>query len=250
MQRRLLLLGARHALPCKDLVLAAGKPEFARSISFSSALRKDQNEGKSGWLPQWLQSKLPSALGGTREYDELEELTFDAYAEYLQRARKLGGLTGFSYGTSRAGDPAAQGSLRLYEDIIREMRPEEKSDLSLFNADARYRVAVAVGCSMSQVDDCVAKFLWMKGLTEKLARMKREGKPLPTSPEQVEGELGSWRQFKKERGALGEGPIVPYDQRGPNGRPCPLAGTEAGRNTKCSLTRKAFKSCCGKRLLK
>lgn len=92
MQRRLLLLGARHALPCKDLVLAAGKPEFARSISFSSALRKDQNEGKSGWLPQWLQSKLPSALGGTREYDELEELTFDGMVQLLASRMARRGL--------------------------------------------------------------------------------------------------------------------------------------------------------------
>ncbi len=49
---------------------------------------------------------------------------------------------------------------------------------------------------------------------------------------------------------LPAGPVVPFSQKAANGQPCPLAGMDAGKNTKCPLTRKAFKSCCGKKVLK
>ena len=47
-----------------------------------------------------------------------QDMDLDTYAKSLSRARKLGGLTGFVHGTGKAGDAAAQGSLRMYEQII------------------------------------------------------------------------------------------------------------------------------------
>ncbi len=59
--------------------------------------------------------------------------------------------------------------------------------------------------------------------------------------------LGSWRQYKSDTAGDGDGG-VPWDHVGPKGQRCGLAGQPASRNTKCPLTRKAFKACCGKTL--
>lgn len=59
--------------------------------------------------------------------------------------------------------------------------------------------------------------------------------------------LGSWRQYKTEADGGAEGG-VPLDHVSARGQRCGLAGQPVSRNTKCPLTRKAFKACCGKTL--
>lgn len=114
----------------------------------------------------------------------------------------------------------------------------------------------------AQVDDTIARYLWMRTMTARMAQLKREGKEMPKTVDEVETMVGSWQQYKSELpeaaagGAAGSGDAaaaaagvtVPLAAKGPKGEPCPLAGSTAGRNTKCPLTRKAFKACCGKRL--
>ena len=41
-----------------------------------------------------------------------------------------------------------------------------------------------------QVDDCIAKFLYMKGMTAKVKHIKDEGKPMPKDYQQLEREFG------------------------------------------------------------
>lgn len=41
-----------------------------------------------------------------------------------------------------------------------------------------------------QVDDCIAKYEWMAHMTKQMAALKRAGKPLPQSVEEMEGMLG------------------------------------------------------------
>lgn len=167
----------------------------------------------------------------------------------------MGGLTGFAWNTSQASDTAAQGNLRLFESIIDAMTPEEKQNLDRFDSTARHRVAGTVGCTLAQVDDCIARYLWVKSMGVKLAQLKREGKPLPTSIEEIEKTVGNWRTYKNASGRGGEmgrsvagnNHLVPADATFPkDGRPCGLAGHEVGRNTRCPLTKKAYKNCCGK----
>lgn len=79
-----------------------------------------------------------------------------------------------------------------------------------------------------------------------MAELKREGKEMPKSVDEVERLLGNWRQYKGEAGGTAASGAVPLNAQGPKGLPCPLAGVQAGRNTKCPLTRKAYKACCGK----
>ncbi|GAB4815492.1 hypothetical protein N2152v2_002538 [Parachlorella kessleri] len=227
------------------------EPEAARTLVAATYNRNYSDEASSsssGWVPSWLKQRLPVGMGGSRGTDELEDLTLDKYAQGLKRARQLGGLTGWVHGSGKASDPAAQGSLRMYETIISAMTEDEKADLSLFTGAARERVAAQVGCRVAQVDDCIAKYLWMKHMTSKMAEMKAKGQELPSTVEAVEQTLGDWRQFKTQAGGGGR-PTVPYGYKTAEGYPCALAGSDASRNTKCPRTRKAFKACCGKRLL-
>ena len=65
-----------------------------------------------------------------------------------------------------------------------------------------YRVASlsflsAVDMRLLQVDDCIAKFLYMKSMTAKVKQLKDEGKPMPKDYQQLEKEFGKpWSACK------------------------------------------------------
>lgn len=48
-----------------------------------------------------------------------------------------------------------------------------------------------------QVDDCIAKYNWMKSMTAALALRRQQGKPAPKSVEEMESILGNWRSYKQ-----------------------------------------------------
>ena len=49
----------------------------------------------------------------------LEPLPCDAvFATSMKRARQMGSFTGFVHGTTSINDPAAKGTLRLFEQVI------------------------------------------------------------------------------------------------------------------------------------
>jgi len=207
----------------------------------------------TGWIP-WLKNKLPEKLGGNKELHDMENMTIDAYAASLRVSRIGGSVRGYVGGTSKIQDTLAQGNIRLFEDIIGAMNPDEKADLSLFDAAARQQVALKCCCTVSQVNDCIAKFEWVKQMMAQMASLKRQGKPIPSSLEELEqsGHIISWRQ-KRHQEEDSEFPgtgVVPRGQLDSKGRPCPLRGMNVGRSTKCRLTKKSWKSCCGKAKLK
>ena len=52
-------------------------------------------------------------------------------------------------------------------------------------------MAISMGMARSsQVDDCIAKFEWMAQMTQQMAAMKRAGKPMPASIDEIEAKLG------------------------------------------------------------
>lgn len=202
--------------------------------------------GGGGGITGWLTSKVSGLMGA----GDVEDLDLNTFGEQIKKARMLGGLTGYAYGTGAARDSAAQGTMRLFGQIIDAMTPEEKKNLQLFDAEARARVAQQVKCTTSQVDDCIARYLWTRQLTQLIAQRKRDGKPPITDIHELESTLGTWRQYKTQHeNADGSAALaVPLDHTGPKGQPCGLAGQPVGKNTKCPVTKKAFKACCGRTL--
>ena len=42
-----------------------------------------------------------------------------------------------------------------------------------------------------QVDDCIAKYMWMQTMVQKMAERKKQGLPMPASISEVEDQLGT-----------------------------------------------------------
>ena len=206
----------------------------------------ESNSGGGGWVPQWIKSRLP---GGSRD-----ELTVDSYVDSLKMARRLGGMTGSAFGSSNASDPAAQGSLLLFEKIFNQLTGEEKLEIEKVGFQRRAEVAQVVDCSMEQVDDCIARYLWTRRMTQQLAEYRKTGRSMPQNMQELEQAVGTWRSFKATSasqstrgGASSTGSIsIPVDAMNRNGQTCGLAGQTVGRSTRCPLLRKSYKACCGK----
>jgi hypothetical protein len=225
---------------------AAGRYAWIRTYSKIGRGGNDSesNSSSGGWIPQWIKSKLP---GGSRE-----ELTVDSYVESLKMARRLGSMTGSAFGTSNASDPAAQGSLLLFEKIFSQLTGEEKAEVEKIGLQRRAEVARVVGCSMEQVDDCIARYLWTKRMTEQLSEYKKTGRAMPQNMQELEQVVGTWKSFKASSPATSTGASlmgsisIPMDATSKNGQPCGLAGQTVGRSTRCPLHRKSYKACCGR----
>eukprot|EP00890_Picochlorum_soloecismus_P001312 jgi/Picsp_1/2181/NSC_05646-R1_protein translocase subunit 1-like len=220
------------------------------SKSEGNHYNSESESSSGGWIPQWIKSKLP---GGSSE--GLEELTVDSYVDSLKMARRLGGMTGSAFGTSNASDPAAQGSLLLFEKIFNQLTGEEKLEIEKLGFQRRAEVAQVVGCSTEQVDDCIARYLWTKRMTQQLSEYRKTGKPMPKSMQELEQVVGTWKSFKATSGhsyssgggSSSTGSIaIPIDAMNRSGQPCGLAGQTVGRSTRCPLFRKSYKACCGK----
>lgn len=67
----------RWALAGEGSVLQPAGSLASRMLS-SSAPAAQEEGGQSSWMPNWMKSRLPSALGGEREaLKEMEDLTLD-----------------------------------------------------------------------------------------------------------------------------------------------------------------------------
>jgi hypothetical protein len=163
-------------------------------------------------------------------------------------------MSGFAFGSTSASDPAAQGTLLLYEKIIECMNEEEREDVNAFSLNRKVIVAEQVGCSVEQVEDCIARFKWTQHMMRTLAAYRKKGNPMPKTMEELEQVVGKWQSFRSSEagvassGVVSSGSIViAMDAVSPkDGKPCGLAGMTVGRSTKCPRFRKSYKACCGK----
>ena len=214
----------------------------------------DEKEGGS-WMPEWMRARMPGVLGGSREeIQEMQDLTLDSYASQLKMARRLGSMSGYAFGSTSASDPAAQGTLLLYEKIIERMNTEEREDVNAFSLDRKTVVAEEVGCSVEQVEDCIARFKWTQHMMRTLAAYRKRGNPMPKTMEELEQVVGRWQSFRSSEAGLASSAVastgsirIAMDAVSPkDGQPCGLAGMTVGRSTKCPRFRKSYKACCGK----
>lgn len=233
--------------------------------TFSSPYSKDGEEGStsSSFLPAWMKARLPGMLGGAREeIQEMNNLDMASYLQQLKMARRLGSMTGNAFGTSNASDPGTQGFLLMSEKVIERMTEEERNDPSddtCFPITRKQEIAQDIGCSVEQVDDCIARYMWTKHMMSTLADYRKKGNAMPTTMEELERVTGRWTDFKQQhtkgvgsRSSLGSSSsslnsiCISADARSPKGGPCGLAGMTVGRSTKCPRMRKSYKACCGR----
>lgn len=121
----LLQLAQPAAQGCTPAAAAAWQATAAAALS-TSAARWAAKGGfgsfgggggggsSGGGITGWLTSKVSGFMGG----GELEDLDIETFAKSIKTARKVGGLGGFAHGTSAIQDGAAQGTLRLFEQVI------------------------------------------------------------------------------------------------------------------------------------
>mmetsp|Transcript_4001 Transcript_4001/g.9570 ORF Transcript_4001/g.9570 Transcript_4001/m.9570 type:complete len:246 (-) Transcript_4001:107-844(-) len=194
---------------------------------------------RTSWLPSWLQ--FPGSAGNTEKGGDsvLKPMDLETYARNLRRVRMAGSLGGRLVGGSR-GSRETFARMRLYEDIINAMTPEQRRDPSRLDAAAKARVAAAAGCAAPQVDECLDEFDIMNRLYAKLSARRAAGEPMPRSAQEIIsliGEIGRPGGAADSRGKAGGGPT--------EGKPCPLEGKSPRRNDMCPLTQKKYKRCCG-----
>ena len=212
------------------------------------------NDAASSFVPQWVRSRLPAALGGDREtLGELESLTMEKYLDQITAARKLGSISGSAFG-AKASDAGTQGFLRNTELVIGAMTPEEREKESL-SAGQVAALARKLDLSVDQIIAVMGRYKYTKHMMAVLARRKREGQPMPKTIEEVEELTGNWRSFVASAplnpaaspGGRNGLVAIPADAVHPSkGGPCGLSGMSIGRSTKCPRFRKSYKACCGK----
>ena len=67
-----------------------------------------------GGITGWLTGKVAGLMGA----GQMEDLDIESFGKQLKQARLLGGLSGFVHGTGAIRDGSAQGTLRLFEQVI------------------------------------------------------------------------------------------------------------------------------------
>ncbi|KAK3282800.1 hypothetical protein CYMTET_9476 [Cymbomonas tetramitiformis] len=154
-----------------------------------------------GWMDS-VKGMFGGSSGGGQLGDDIDiekGFTIDEYATQLKRARQLGSMTDYlpqamkdKVGTGTTGE-----AMKMYqraEDIVSSMTPEEKTNPNLIPPSARARIATQVGCNPHEIDDTISKYEWMKRAVDKMAEMKKDGKPLPQDMKGLEAAAGGpWR---------------------------------------------------------
>ena len=221
---------------------------------YLSSSQGEEEKESSSFLPGWMKSRLPGVLGGNREeIQEMSNLDMSAYLNQLKMARRLGSMTGNAFGSSNASDPGTQGFLLMSEKVIERMTEDERqhpTDGTRFTDTRRAEIAEDVGCSVEQIEDCIARYMWTKHMMSSLAEHRKKGHDMPKTMQELERLTGRWTDFKQHYGRQSKqspgGIVVPVDAQSPKGGPCGLAGMTVGRSTKCPRMRKSYKACCGR----
>ena len=157
----------------------------------------------------------PSPPGGLDDaaLGDVSNLTLDAYADQLKRARQLAGLSQLLPKSLVGGatDSSVAATLKAQEDVIRcartscqylstsapcthsascrhrAMTPDERAvPTAQLSLASRQRIACTVGVTVEQVGEALAKFEWTRDAMGRMAQLRAEGKPMPKSFDDLE----------------------------------------------------------------
>ncbi|GAB4835960.1 hypothetical protein Ancab_000879 [Ancistrocladus abbreviatus] len=153
-----------------------------------------------------------------------QSFTLLHFADSLSKARKLGTLKQYMVG--RSSEATFADAFEKQEGILRYLGGVDPTGENLQNSQ-KQEAAKQCKCTIAEVENALAKFLWAKEAQKKLEKLKEEGKPMPKSMAEVQKLMGS----------------TPLDLARSN-----LAKSgRISRNALCPCgSKKRYKRCCGK----
>eukprot|EP00242_Pyramimonas_sp_CCMP2087_P017486 CAMPEP_0198204274 /NCGR_PEP_ID=MMETSP1445-20131203/7685_1 /TAXON_ID=36898 /ORGANISM="Pyramimonas sp., Strain CCMP2087" /LENGTH=196 /DNA_ID=CAMNT_0043876077 /DNA_START=306 /DNA_END=899 /DNA_ORIENTATION=- len=189
-----------------------------------------------------IKSKLGlSTPGDQGEMDLSKPFTLDDYATQLSRASKLGSVASMLPESMRGQltKEAAQRASEVYTlqvKIVGAMTADEKAVPAKISPDAKKRIALEAGTTPQAVTDTLGKYNYMNNAVLKMGALKRQGKELPKT----------WEDMEKTMGGGYRGVVAPGRQAEHiSGANVVSEAGAPGKNAPCPCgSRKLFKRCC------
>ncbi|XP_057778231.1 uncharacterized protein LOC130996956 isoform X2 [Salvia miltiorrhiza] len=174
----------------------------------------------------WM-DKVKGVLGQKTESpssQSAQSFTLLRFAEEMRKARKLGTLKQFVVG--RSSEATFGDAFEKQEAIIRYLGGVDPTGEKI---ETRHKqdAAKQCNCTLTEVENTLAKFTWAKQAQGKLEQLHAEGKPIPTSMAEIQKLMGS----------------SPLDHARSN----MAKSGKTSRNSPCPCgSKKLYKRCCGK----
>ncbi|XP_077218493.1 SEC-C motif protein [Tasmannia lanceolata] len=198
-------------------ILSPSSPQY-RSICSTCPLR-------NSWI-----DKIKGVFTGEKKptpdsQPTSQSFTLLKYADEMKTARIAGSFKKFVVG--RSSEATFSDAFEKQEVIIRYLAAFDSTGENLQSAQ-KQSAAKHCNCTISDVENALAKFTWAKEAQKKLEKLKEEGKPMPKSLAEVQKLMGS----------------TPLDLARSN-----LAKSgQISRNALCPCgSKKKYKWCCGKK---
>lgn len=165
-----------------------------------------------------------STSGSESAQSTEESFTLLRFADELGKARKLGSLKQYIVG--RSSEATFADAFEKQEAILRYLGAFDPDGENLQNSQ-KQEAAKHCNCTIADVENTLAKFVWAKEAQKKLQKLKEEGKPMPKTMTEVQKLMGS----------------TPLDLARSN----MAKSGQISRNAFCPCgSKKRYKRCCGK----
>ncbi|XP_078432162.1 SEC-C motif protein isoform X2 [Wolffia australiana] len=190
-----------------------GRSLLTRGISSTSPLR-------DGWF-----DKVKGVFTGKKDADSSKQsFTLMDFASQMDTARKVGSLKQFVVG--RCSETTISVEFEKQSSILRYLGSVDPTGENL-QSTHKQDAAKHCNCTLTEVENTLARYLWAKDAQKKLEKLKEEGNPLPKSFSELQKMMGSTPLDLARGGAEKSGQL--------------------GRNSLCPCgSTKKYKKCCGK----
>lgn len=172
---------------------------------------------------------MPKSMDEMKKLMGLTQPTTDSFtllqfADSMKYARRAGTLK--EYVAGRSSEVTLVEVMKKQEEIIRFLGGLDPTGENL-QASQKQEAAKHCSCTIADVENVLAKFVWAKQAEKKVKKLKEENKPIPTTMAEMQKLMGS----------------TPMDLARSN-----LAKSgQLSRNAMCPCgSKKKYKRCCGK----
>ncbi|CAO2837139.1 unnamed protein product [Amaranthus hypochondriacus] len=149
--------------------------------------------------------------------------TLHRFADEMGKARKVGALK--QYVVGRSSEATFADAFEKQEAILRYLGNIDPNGENL-QVSQKQEAAKHCKCTVADIENTLAKFVWAKEAQLKLQKLKEEGKPMPKSMAEVQKLMGS----------------TPLDLARSN----MAQSGQISRNAFCPCgSKKRYKRCCG-----